>query len=194
MTRAIAIAACAAALTLGACALTAGTEAVTADYTATHPYHRIAVISMSQSKAERQLFDDVLVARLAAAGAGAVIGDRYIEDAAVANGIKPMDALRAARADGVMYVSMVPLGQDSRREAAGGTWGWGGAAATSWYPKQPDRNVIKAQFEFELYDIETQKLVWRGYSTQFYPKTLEQDAPHVADAIVVELVKRGVIH
>jgi hypothetical protein len=182
-----------AAMLVAACGLTASTRISTSDGEARHAYRKIAVIAMSASKSERQTFDDALVARLGAAGVDAIVGDRYIEDAATANGIAPMQAIRAAGADGVIYVWLHPDGDSSSRvDPSPGSWGWMGSAA-AWYPSASTVRAMMSKFELRLYDIDTQGLVWSGDTTTFYPKTLALDAPPIADAIVRELAKRGFI-
>jgi hypothetical protein len=174
------------------CGLTADTRITASDGVAKHPYRKIAVVAMSASRAERKVFDDAFVARLSAAGVEGIVGDRYIEDAAVANGIEPVQAMRAAGADGIVYVWLRPDGDDLRVEPSAGGWGWLGPAA-AWYPSAQTVQAMMAKFELRLYDIDTQGLVWSGYSTTYYPKTLEIDAPKIADAVVGELAKRGFI-
>ena len=173
------------AMLLAACGLTANTRISASDGTPKHTYHKLAVIAMSGSKAERQVFDDALVARLAAVGVEGIVGDRYIEDAASANGVAPMDAIRAAHADGVLYVW---LHADSDRNSfVPGTWA---GATGAWYTTG---QVTVSRFEARLYDVDTQALAWSGSTTTFYPKTLAIDAPPIADAFVAALVKRGFI-
>jgi hypothetical protein len=186
------IAAATAAL-LAACAgLTAGTHISQSDGVAKHPYRKIAVIAMSASKSERQTFDDALVARLSAAGVDGIVGDRYIEDAAAANGIAPMEAIRAAGADGVIYVWLRRDSDTSRIDPTPGAWGWTGSAA-AWYPSAATVQAMMSRFDFRLYDVGTQALVWSGSTTTFYPKSLDADAPPVANAVVAELTKRGFV-
>lgn len=193
MTRRRVAFALAAALALGACAdLTSSARVVQGAGEAKHPYRKFAVIAMSGSKAERQVFDDALVARLATAGASGIVGDRYIEDAAVANGIGPMEAIKAAGADGVIYVWLRPDAVDAKVEPSPGAWGWTGSAA-AWYSPAAQVQATMVRFEVRLYDVDTQQLVWSGYATKLYPKTLAIDAPPVANAIVGELVRRGFI-
>jgi len=175
----------ASALLFAACGLTASTRISTSDGTAKHTYHKLAVIAMSGSKAERQLFDDALVARLAAAGVEGIVGDRYIEDAASANGVAPMDAIRAAHADGVIYVWL--RADSDRNGIVPGAWS---GATGAWYTTG---QVTMSRFEARLYDADTQALAWSGSTTTFYPKSLAIDAPPIADAFVAALAKRGFI-
>ena len=181
-----------AAMLLAACGLTANTRVSDSVGVAKHPYRKIAVIAMSASKAERKVFDDALVARLAAAEVEGVIGDRYIEDAATANGIAPMDAIRAAGADGVIYVWLRPQDDQKGADPSPAAWGWTGAAA-AWYPSAGTVRAMMSRFDARFYDVGTQTLAWSGSTALFYPKTLAIDAPHVADAIVAELARRGFI-
>lgn len=176
------------ALLVAGCGLAANTQIGDSIGEAKRAFRSIAVIAMSGSKAERQAFDDVLVARLAAAGVKGIVGDRYIEDAAVANGVAPMQAIRAAGADGVLYVWLHQVG-DKAGVPSPQSWGATGAAAY-WYSRE---TTPQSRFEARLYNVDTQGLVWSGATRTFYPKTLAVDAPPVANAIVDELVKRGFI-
>jgi hypothetical protein len=181
-----------AALLVAACGLTAGTRISASEGEPKHAYRKIAVVAMSASRAERKVFDDAFVARLGAAGVGGIVGDRYIEDAAVANGIEPVQAMRAAGADAIIYVWLRADGDDARVEPSAGAWGWLGPAA-AWYPPAQTVQAMMSKFELRLYDIDTQGLAWSGYSTTYYPKTLDVDAPKIADAVVGELARRGFI-
>ena len=192
MARRHAIAGFASVLLLSACGLTSGTRIVTTSGEAKHAYRKIAVIAMSASRDERRTFDDALVSKLSAAGVEGIVGDRYIEDAATANGISPMDAIRAAGADGVIYVWLRADTSTGGVEPTPGSWGWTGAAA-SWYPAPKVAQAMMAKFEARLYDVGTQQLAWSGVTTTFYPKSVAIDAPLAGEAIVGELVKRGFI-
>ncbi|HEV8503342.1 MAG TPA: hypothetical protein VGR63_17355 [Casimicrobiaceae bacterium] len=185
----------AATLALAACAaITSSTRVTQSAGEAKHPYRKLAVIAMSASKAERQVFDDALVARLAAAGVNGIVGDRYIEDAAVANGISPMEAIRAAGADGVIYVWLRPDAADVNLVPSAGAWGWTvSGSVINWYPADVQVRPLSVKFEVRLYDVETQQLAWSAYVTKLYPKSLDADAPQVADGIVRELAGRGFI-
>jgi hypothetical protein len=180
-----------AALTLAACGygLTDSTRISDSVGTPSHPYQRIAVVAMSPSKAERQLFDDALVARLTAYGTGAIVGDRFIEDAAAANGIAPMDAMRAAHADAVLYIWLRTDGDSASGSVP--RMAVPDDSRKSWY--MPGQNVPNAMatFEARLYDVETQGLAWSGTTTTFYPKSMAADAPPAAAAIAGALAKRG---
>jgi len=177
---------------LAGCGLTSSTQVTQSEGVAKHAYRKIAIIAMSASRTERQVFDDAMVARLAAVGVDGIVGDRYIENAASANGISAIDALRAAGADGVIYVWLRPDGDNLRVEPAPGDWGWTGTAA-AWYPAAVNVKMMMTRFDARLYDVGTQELAWSAFTTKFYPTTLAKDAPQVADAIVAELVKRGFI-
>ncbi|MEP7063957.1 MAG: hypothetical protein ABI881_16335 [Betaproteobacteria bacterium] len=181
-----------AALVVAACGLTAGTRITASEGEPKHVYRKIAVVAMSASRAERKVFDDAFVARLGAAGVDGMVGDRYIEDAAVANGIEPVQAMRAAGADAIMYVWLRGESDDLHVEPSAGGWGWLGPAA-SWYPSAQSAQAMTSKFELRLYDIDTQGLAWSGYSTTYYPKSLDVDAPKIADAVVGELARRGFI-
>ncbi len=179
-------------LLLGGCGLTSGTRINTTFGEAKRPYRKIAVIAMSASRDERRTFDDALVVKLAAAGVDGIVGDRYIEDAATANGISPMDAIRAAGADGVIYVWLRADTDAGRVLPTPSSWGWTGPAA-SWYPAPDVTQAMMSRFEARLYDVSTQQLAWSGVTTTFYPKSVAIDAPLAGDAIVGELAKRGFI-
>ncbi|MEO8847320.1 MAG: hypothetical protein ABI440_01635 [Casimicrobiaceae bacterium] len=181
-------AAVAVSLLASACAFTSNTRISESEGSAQHAYQRIAVIALSASKSERETFDTALVARLGRAGIEGIAGDRYIEDAAAANGVAPMEAIRAARADAVIYVW---LGSDNDTPGVGIAAGSRGST-TAWYTPTLASSPT-ARFEARLYDVGTQKLAWAGTSTTLYPKSLAVDAPAIADAFVGALVKRGFI-
>lgn len=183
-----------AASTLAAgCASLTATSSVSRSFgTAKHPYRKIVVIAMSASANERKVFDDALVARLGAAGVEGVVGERYIDGAAVANGVAPMDAIKADGADGVIYAWLRPDSTDARVDPSPGSWGWVGPRA-AWYPSGGTVNAMMLRFDVRFYDVATQALAWSGDVTKLYPKSIAQDAPDVADAIVRELVARGFV-
>ena len=181
-----------AAVLCAGCGLTANTQIYRSDGVAKHAYRKIAVIAMSASKSERQTFDDAMVARLARAGVDGIVGDRYIEDAATANGIAPMDAIRAAGADGVIYVWLRAEGDATAEGSTPSSFGPSGAGA-AWYPLQLAGLAPRSSFDVRMYDVATQGIAWSGRSATFYPQSLAVDAPQVADAVVGELVKRGFI-
>ncbi len=183
--------ACACAALVAACGTAATTEVVTLEASVTHSYRKIAVIAMSGSKDERRVFDDAMVTRLVAAGVEGVVGDRYIEDAAVANGIEPMIAVRATGADAVMYV-WLRRSNESRVDPSPGSWGWTGTQA-AWYPSPGQTAEMMSRFEVRLYDLASQRLAWSGYTATFYPRSIGEDAPRIADRVVVELGKRGLV-
>jgi hypothetical protein len=183
-----------AALSLAAgCATLTATSGVSRSFgSAKHPYRKIVVIAMSASADERKVFDEAVVARLRAAGVEGVVGERYIDNAAVANGVAPMDAIKADGADGVIYAWLRPDSTDARVDPSPGSWGWVGPRA-AWYPSGGTVNAMMLRFDVRLYDVATQALAWSGDVTKLYPKSIAVDAPDIADATVRELVKRGFI-
>lgn len=190
--RALLAALAAATLAAGCATLTANSGVSRSLGSAKHPYRKIVVIAMSASADERKVFDEAVVARLRAAGVEGIVGERYIDNAAVANGVAPMDAITADGADGVIYAWLRPDNSDARVDPSPGSWGWVGPRA-AWYPSGGTVNAMMVRFDVRLYDVATQALAWSGDVTKLYPKTIAVDAPDVADATVRELVKRGFI-
>jgi hypothetical protein len=190
--RALLAALAAATLAAGCATLTANSGVSRSLGSAKHPYRKIVVIAMSASADERKVFDEAVVARLRASGVEGIVGERYIDNAAVANGVAPMDAIKADGADGVIYAWLRPAHSDARVDPSPGSWGWVGPRA-AWYPSGGTVNAMMVRFDVRLYDVATQALAWSGDVTKLYPKTIAVDAPDVADATVRELVKRGFI-
>jgi hypothetical protein len=158
------------------------------------PYRKIAVVPMSSGANERKVIDAEMAQRFATAGVDTVPGESMIEGARVADGKATVEALRASGADAVLYIW---LRRDDSRTVPGtnvqpsiGTWNWFGTDP-EWYASPQLQRLMVGRFEARLYDMKTQKLMWTANTATFYPKSVEQDAPGVAKAIVGDLASLG---
>ena len=138
--------------------------------------------------------DTVFTATFAKVGVQVIPGEKMIEGARSADGSATMQALKASGADAVLYIW---LRRDDPRTVPGtniqpslGTWNWFGSEP-EWYASPQLQRLMIGRFEARLYDLKSQKLAWSATTATFYPKTVDKDAPEVAEAIVGDLAKLG---
>ncbi len=158
------------------------------------PFKTIAVVPMSSGASERKVIDSVFTQRFATVGVQVIPGEKMIEGARVADGSATMEALKASGAEAVLYIW---LRRDDRRTVPGtdvqpslAAWGWFGGEP-EWYASPQLQRLMVGRFEARLYSMKSLKLVWSGNTATFYPKSVDQDAPGVAAAIVGDLAKLG---
>jgi hypothetical protein len=197
-----------AAAVLGAALLVASCASTTLQSTwmdpayAGGPFKKFFVIGLSaRDVTSRRVFEDIVVAKLQAAGAQAVPAWQSFRDEGQASEVAMDAAVAQSGADAVLMTRL--LGVDTRVNVSpmmvpgpmmgpgfGPGW-WGGYAG--WYAVPQVTQYQIATAETTLFEVKTHKIVWSATSETFNPKSVQQEAPGLADTLIKALQARGLI-
>ncbi len=177
------------------------------------PFKKVFVMGLAaRNTTARRVFEDIMVARLQAAGAQGVPAYQFIpNDGAVPEPVLD-EAVAKSGADAVLMTRL--LGIETQTNVStmmvpgpvvgpgwgGPGWGgpgWGGpgwwGAYNAWYAVPQVTQYQIATAETTLYDVSTRRLVWTATSQTFNPQSVQQEAPGLADAVIGSLQARGLI-
>jgi hypothetical protein len=172
------------------------------------PFKKFFIVGLSaRAVATRRVFEDIVVAKLQAAGAQAVPAWQFFVDEGQANETAMDAAVAQSGADAVLMTRL--LGVDTRTNvstmmvpgpivgpgfgpgfAPGPGW-WGGYSG--WYAVPQVTQYQIATAETTLFDVKTHKIVWSATSQTFNPTSVQQEAPGLADAVIQALQARSLI-
>ena len=183
------------AVLLAACATTALRDQwVDASYRG-GPFRKLLVLGVSSHVSERRTFEDLMVARLVAAGVDAIPAYRLLPSAEKVPEAALDDAVRASGADGLLMSRVVGL---DRRVSATTSLapahglGWYGLY-TRWYPVTEVREYEVASVETSLFAPDGKRVVWSGMTETYEPTSVARDGPAFARVIVGALQHRGLL-
>ena len=197
MRRARVVAALAAALAVAACAAisqrTVLREVVDASVSTTTPLGRVAVVAVDRDAASRKAWEQAFATKLAARGVATTGGDALPgrastdADAIVVDGAPVIAAARQAGADAILFVqppaaAPVALGR--------GAYRWFDARSST-DPRTDLDTTPSSVTEVRLYNLTTNRGVWRAIVLHYYPKPGATDAPEIAEYVAAGLAKRG---
>lgn len=182
----------AATLALAACASTTIRDAwVDPDHRG-GPFRRLIVLGVSDNISERRIFEDLMVARLAAAGVDAVPAYRHLPAAA-----EPAldNAVRASGADGLLMSRIRAVDRKTqffRTFAPAPRFGWYGWYS-GWYPVAQVHQYDVTLVETTLFAADGKRVVWTGTTETYEPRSVARDTPELADVIVKALRERALL-
>jgi len=164
------------------------------------PFKKVFVIGLSaRDITARRIFEDVMVAKLTAAGVQAVPQWQYLKgDGPAAEGAVAA-AVDATGADAVLMTRLVAIDRQVSLSPGiypGPGFGWYGPYAgwySGWYaaPQVVQYDIVIA--ETTLFDTKTKRLVWSATSQTVDPASVQQEAPAFADTIIGALQKAGLL-
>ena len=191
-------------LLLGACASTTLQSTWTDPAFTGGPFKKFFVVGLSaRDVTSRRVFEDIMVAKLQAAGAQAVPAWQSFRDEGQASELTMEAAVAQSGADAVMMTRL--LGVDTQTNVSpmmvpgpfvgpgfgpGPGW-WGGYAG--WYAVPQVTQYQIAIAETSVFDAKTHRIVWSTTSQTFNPRSVQQEAPGLADAVIGALKARGLI-
>ncbi len=164
------------------------------------PFKKIFVIGLSaRDVTARRIFEDVMVAKLMAAGVQAIPEWQHLgSDGQVPEGVVSA-AVDATGAAAVLMARLVAI--DTRYSVTpvavpGPGFGWYGRYAgwySGWYaaPQVTQYDVVIV--ETSLFDTKTKRLVWSATSQTVDPASVQKEAPVFADTIIGALQKAGLL-
>jgi hypothetical protein len=172
------------------------------------PFKKFFVVGLSaRDVTTRRVFEDVVVARLQAAGAQAVPAWQSFRDEGQATEAQMEAAVTQSGADALLMTRL--LGIDTRTNVStmmvpgpmvgpsfgpgfgpGSGW-WGGYSG--WYAVPQVTQYQIATAETTLFDVKTHRVVWSATSQTFNPTSVQREAPGLADAVIGALQTRGLI-
>lgn len=187
---------------LGSCASTTLQSTWTDPAFTGGPFKKFFVVGLSaRDVTSRRVFEDVMVAKLQAAGAQAVPAWQSFRDEGQASEAAMDAAVAQSGADAVMMTRL--LGVDTRVNVSpmmvpgpmmgpgfGPGW-WGGYSG--WYAVPQVTQYQIATAETTVFDVKTRRIVWTATSQTFNPTSVQQEAPGLADAVIGALQTRGLI-
>src|SRR6188508_2107853 len=164
------------------------------------PFKKIFVIGLSaRDITARRIFEDVMVAKLAAAGVQAVPQWQYLKgDGPAAEGAVAA-AIDATGADAVLMARLVAIDRQvsvSPGIYPGPGFGWYGPYSgwySGWYAAPQVLQYDIAIVETTLFDTKTKRLVWSATSQTVDPASVQQEAPAFADTIIGALQRAGLL-
>ena len=157
--------------------------------------HKLLVLGVSGNPSERRTFEDIMVARLAAAGGEAIPAYRYLPDSVKVPEPALDDAVRASGADGLL---MSRIQSVDRRTSVFTSFepvtvlGWYGLYSR-WYPVSEVRQYDIATVETSLFAADGKRLVWSGTTETYEPTSVAKETPGLAAVIVKALRERGLL-
>jgi hypothetical protein len=161
-------------------------------------FKRVFVLGVAPDSAERRTFEDIVVARLRAAGVDAVPAYQTLPDADRIAEPRLDEAVRASGAD-ALWMSRVRW-IDRRTQVTQtmvpgpGLWGPGWYGMYSgWYPVADVRQYDVVSVETSLFETRTRNLVWSGLSETYDPRSVAKEAPGFTDVIIGALRERGLL-
>ena len=172
--------------------MTSSTQVTDSQGDARQPFRSIAIVPMDGTGDEGIVFANAIGSQLSARGVEVKTDDKFVKSVLTANGNAVMKALKAAGAEGVLYLYLQRADKTGKGDTSIGAWGWTGQQAT-WYTAPGHADAAIGRFEARLYDLSSGKEVWFVRTMTFYPKTAAVDAPPVAEAVAAELAKHGFI-
>jgi hypothetical protein len=172
------------------------------------PFKKFFVVGLSaRDVTTRRVFEDIVVARIQAAGAQAVPAWQAFPDEGRGNEPAMEAAVAQSGADALLMTRL--LGIDTRTNVStvmvpGPVWGPGmgpgfGPGPGWWGPYQSWQAVPQvtqyqiATAETTLFDVKTHRVVWSATSQTFNPTSVQQEAPGLADQVIGALQSRGLI-
>jgi hypothetical protein len=172
------------------------------------PFKKFFVVGLAaRDVAARRGFEDIMAARLQAAGAQAVPAWQSFRDEGQAVEAQLDAAVAQSGADALMMTRL--LGIDTRTSVStvmvpGPVWGPGMGAGFGpgpgwWGPYRSWQAVPQvtqyqiATAETTVFDVKTKRVVWSATSQTFNPTSVQQEAPGLADAVIGALQARGLI-
>ena len=197
----------AAALAAGCASTTLQSTWMDPGYTGT-PFKKFFVVGLSaRAVTTRRVFEDIVVAKLQAAGAQAVPAWQSFVDEGQANEAAMDAAIARSGADALLMTRL--LGVDTRTNVStmmvpgpfvgpgfgpgfGPGPGWYGGYS-GWYAVPQVTQYQVATAETTLFDVTTHRIVWSATSQTFNPTSVQQEAPGLADAVIQALQARGLI-
>lgn len=191
-------------LLLGACASTTLQSTWTDPAFTGGPFKKFFVVGLSaRDVTSRRVFEDIMVAKLQAAGVQAVPAWQSFRDEGQATEPTMEAAVAQSGADAVMMTRL--LGIDTQINVSpmmvpgpfvgpgfgpGPGW-WGGYSG--WYAVPQVTQYQIAVAETSVFDAKTHRIVWSTTSQTFNPRSVQQEAPGLADAVIGALQARGLI-
>ena len=170
------------------------------------PFKKVFVMGLARDVTSRRVFEDIMVARLQAAGIQAVPAYQYMaEDVAVPEPVLEA-AVAKSGADAVLMTRL--LGVDTQISAStvmvpgpvmgpGFGPGWGGpgwwGAYNQWWAVPQVTTYQIATAETTLYDASTRRIVWTATSQTFNPQSVQREAPGLADQVIAALRARNLL-
>lgn len=170
------------------------------------PFKKFFVVGLSAREVTtRRLFEDIVVAKLQAAGAQAVPAWQSFGDEGQSSEGQMEAAVARSGADALMMTRL--LGIDTRTNVStamvpgpmlgpgfgpGPGYGWWGGYS-GWYAVPQVTQYQVATAETTVFDVKTHKIVWSATSQTFNPRSVQQEAPGLADAVIADLKARGLI-
>jgi hypothetical protein len=143
----------------------------------------------------RRVFEDVMAAKLQAAGVQAVPAWQYAPGDRQADELALQAMVAQAGADAVLMARL--LGVDTRTSVTttmvpgpGYPYGWWGVYS-GWYAAPVVTQYEVATVETTLFDVRTKRLVWTATSQTINPTSIQQEAPGLADAVIGSLRAGG---
>jgi hypothetical protein len=168
------------------------------------PFKKFFVVGLAaRDVTSRRVFEDIMVAKLQAAGAAAVPAWQSFRDEGPVSEAAMEAAVAQSGADAVMMTRL--LGVDTQTNVStvmvpgpfvgpgfgpGPGW-WGGYAG--WYAVPQVTQYQIATAETSVFDVKTHRIVWSTTSQTFNPRSVQQEAPGLADAVIGALQVRGLI-
>ena len=157
-------------------------------------FKRVFVLGLSaRDVTTRRVLEDVVAARLMAAGVEAVPGWQFLAHDGPADESALTAAVVSSRADGMLMVRL--LGIDTQTTVwapmgPGPRFGWYGFYS-GWYAYPQITQTQIAVIETTLFDVRSQRIVWSATSETQNPSSVQKDAPGFADVILASLRKDG---
>jgi hypothetical protein len=168
-------------------------EVQDASVSSTRVLGRVAVVAVDSNAASRKAWEAAFASRLTARGVVATSGDGLPgraatdADAIVVDGAPVIAAARQAGADAILFVQPPAAAPPAPGHSA---YRWFDARSST-DPRTDLDTTPSSVTEVRLYNLATNRGVWRAIVLHYYPKPGATDAPEIAEFVMAGLAKRG---
>jgi len=161
------------------------------------PVFNILVIGVApeNKEKERRSFEDRFVARLKATGTEAISSGNAITIPSVLM-LKKEDIIEAVKKynnDAIIVTRAVGVDEEKGYSGAPYYTYYGQAYGSYRHPTYSNMNTTY-QFQTNLYDVKTEKLIWSGTSETFNPDSTMQVIDNVIKVVITDLQKNGLLN
>ncbi|UKJ06334.1 hypothetical protein [Solitalea lacus] len=171
---------------------------------ATKTYKNLFIVAVSKNLAYRKTVEDKMATALAAQGATVTKSTSVLSPEMTKEKIdkeKLLQKFREAGCDGIIAIALVNKDSETRyvpgttTYAPGGYYGsfWGYYGGVGVYDPGYYTTDKTYYLETNLYDVNSEKLVWSAQSETLNPSNIDKNATEFADLIVAKMVSEGVI-
>jgi hypothetical protein len=165
------------------------------------PLRKVLVVGVSKQPTVRRVFEDEMVARLAAHGVGATQSYAAFGEAGQADQAQLEGTVKQLGVDSVLITRLVK--RETNTQMTGGYYGPGGpnpgfygwysSAWMGYYDPPTAYQYDVVTLETSVYGVQQRKLLWSGTTESFAPTDIKKEIAAFSEVVVGALRKQGLV-